>query len=928
MRNRLWRVDNVLQHEFTATPIDGRDTYARRFLTEVEHLEEGEVPFPDASIVTDPAEQDLLLRAFRLSLVHGSAPLLGLQRSRAIPTPYQLVPLLLAVGRERVRLLIADDVGVGKTIEMGLVVSELLARSLVHRALFVVPANLREQTREALAHFFHIDATIVSRHRLRSLERSLMPGQSVWEAHPFVVVSVDYAKKYPGRILDAGWDLVVFDEAHLCARPPMSTRGNRAQKQRYDFAVKAAEVVQHLIMMTATPHNGYTESFASLLDLLDVDAVRWSGPSGEVPTIDRQKAEPHVIQRRREDLRGWFEAAGERFPFPERDPYELIIEMSATEARVMEDVRTYTERLATRSDATVNQWVALHLQKRALSSPAALRRSLQNRVDALRRRLTDEVGTAADAEAAVMDAEPHEDLTDEQLFDRVDRSALGTESEIAELERLKESAAKVTKAKDSKYSSLVQRVWPHVLARQRNKRLIVFTRYRDTLDYLVSNLEADARRPKRGMETLSGTAVFAIHGDMNPKDRIEAFASFEAADKAILVATDVISEGVNLQRACSALVHYELPWNPNRLEQRNGRVDRYLQPEERVILGTLVYDDELDVTILNVLVRKAAEIREEYGFSPPFFSSSRDLVDLMRAYGHVPARQLDLFSAAADASEEPQLVAMSREAADRMRDEGFYGHDSVELREVQEALAQTNRTVGDRTDLELFVRAALGRFGAGLTDVGADRFEADLSRSEHLADLSPDGEPMVLTLDAELAREDLSVDVVDLAHPLVRRLVDLVRDEGVGNLDGSQVGRVTGYAHPSASEVTVLAHVLARFLSASAPPVLMEELVPVAVRPWSEQAVVPSEEAVGLLSPARAMSTLYPSDVADAVSEVVRNGTLDAAIAHAIGERQADLESRGRQLAQAGGPWAAGMADLSLASRDILTLTVVEPPAS
>ena len=926
MRNRLWRVDNVLEHEFTATPIDGRDTYSRRFLTEVEHVDEGEVPFPDAAIVTDPAEQDLLLRAFRFSMVHGSAPLLGLQRSRAIPTPYQLVPLLLAVGRERVRLLIADDVGVGKTIEMGLVVSELLSRSLVHRALFVVPANLREQTRDALSHFFHIDATIVSRHQLRSLERNLMPGQSVWEAHPFVIVSVDYAKRYPGRILDAGWDLVVFDEAHLCARPPMSTRGSRAQKQRYDFAVKAAEAVPNLVLMTATPHNGYTESFASLLDLLDVGAVQWTGPTGDVPQIDREKVKPHIVQRRREDLRGWFEAAGERFPFPERDPYELIIEMSATEARVMADVRSYTERLASRSDATVNQWVALHLQKRALSSPAALRRSLQNRIDALRRRLTDELGTAADAEAAVMDAEPHDDLTDEQLFDRVDRSALGTESDLAELEHLKESAAKLTKAKDNKYSSLVQRVWPHVLARQRNKRLIVFTRYRDTLEYLVDCLVNDAKRPKRGLETLADTSVFAIHGDMNPKDRTETFAAFEAADKAILLATDVLSEGVNLQRACSALVHYELPWNPNRLEQRNGRVDRYLQPEDRVILGTLVYDDELDVTILNVLVRKAAQIRSEYGFSPPFFSSSRDLVDLMRAYGHVPTKQLDLFTAATDAGEDEGLVAASRQAADRMRDEGFYGHDTVELREVQEALSQTTRTVGSRDDLERFVRAALKRFRADVTDRGADRFEADIASSETLADLSPDGEPLILTIDAQLAREDLSIDVVDLAHPLVRRLVDLVRDEGVGNLDGSQLGRVTGYAHPEATEVSVIAHVLARFLTASSPPVLMEELVPVVVRAWSEREV-PSQEASALLTPTRAVSSLDQTDVLAAVEEVKRGGALDRAIDREVGERRKELQARGQQLAEAGGPWASGMADLSLASRDILTVTVVEPPA-
>ena len=127
MRNRLWRVDNVLDHEFHATPIDGRDPFARRFLSDLEILAEGSLAAPDPDKASDPAEHDLLLRAFRLSLVHGSAPLAGLQRSRAIPTPYQLVPLLLAVGKDRVRLLIADDVGVGKTIEMGLVTSELIA---------------------------------------------------------------------------------------------------------------------------------------------------------------------------------------------------------------------------------------------------------------------------------------------------------------------------------------------------------------------------------------------------------------------------------------------------------------------------------------------------------------------------------------------------------------------------------------------------------------------------------------------------------------------------------------------------------------------------------------------------------------------------------------------------------------------------------
>src|SRR3954470_19887197 len=159
-RARVWRIDSVQDGSLTATPLDGRDLPPRRFAAAVEEVLDGTLSFPDPRETTDPTEQDLFLRAHQVSLVHGSAPIHGLQRSRAIPTPYQLVPLLMALGEERVRLLIADDVGIGKTIEAGLVLAELLSRGLARRVLVVVPANLREQWQEALDHFFHLDATI------------------------------------------------------------------------------------------------------------------------------------------------------------------------------------------------------------------------------------------------------------------------------------------------------------------------------------------------------------------------------------------------------------------------------------------------------------------------------------------------------------------------------------------------------------------------------------------------------------------------------------------------------------------------------------------------------------------------------------------------------------------------------------------------
>ncbi|MYA17649.1 MAG: DEAD/DEAH box helicase, partial [Gammaproteobacteria bacterium] len=663
MRRRLWRIDHVLNYEFLATPIDGRDVFSRRFLREVEVLAEGSLAIPDPNKASDPAEHDLLLRAFRLSLVHGSAPLAGLQRSRAIPTPYQLVPLLLAVGKDRVRLLIADDVGVGKTIEMGLVTSELIARGKVRRALFVVPANLREQTQEALSHFFHLDATIIAGHLRRGLERQLMPGQSVWEAHDLVVVSVDYAKRHPGEILNPShpWDLVVFDEAHLCAQPhrPPGSR-SAPDMARHDFAKKAAALIPNLMLLTATPHSGHSDSYASLLELLDADMVHWTGQNQQTPIIDREAAKPHVVQRRRSDIERWFSEAGEEFPFPERDQREEVIGISSEERMVLEALRGYTDKLTAASDRVINTWVALHLQKRALSSPEALRCSIKNRIGALQRKLGDEQDSASDAEIAVTDGEGGDhDLSDEELFARVDGYALGGRDEIDELHAIKEFAAKVTVARDSKYRRLVEKVIPLALLAQKAKRVIIFTRYKDTLDYLVKNLAKDAkgtRKPGR----LDGIEVFEIHGQLTQPDRRARFAAFEAAQRAVLVATDCISEGMNLQRACAALVHYELPWNPNRLEQRNGRIDRFRQPEKKVTIRTLVYDDPLDVTILEALVKKAQEIRRHYGFSPPFFSSSRDLVDLMRLHGQLPSRQLDLFSTSANA--DPELLTQEATA--------------------------------------------------------------------------------------------------------------------------------------------------------------------------------------------------------------------------------------------------------------------------
>ena len=194
-RHRLWRVDRYEGEELLATTIDGGETEQHRLYLGVdlngrpfESIVQAQLELPDTRKVGYPAAQDLLLRAYRLSLLHGSAPLLSLQRSRVVPTNYQLVPVALALEEPRVRLAIFDDVGLGKTIEAGLIITELLARQMAARVLVICPANLREQWREALAYFFHLEARIISTRHRREMERQLPIGANPWEFYRCLIV--------------------------------------------------------------------------------------------------------------------------------------------------------------------------------------------------------------------------------------------------------------------------------------------------------------------------------------------------------------------------------------------------------------------------------------------------------------------------------------------------------------------------------------------------------------------------------------------------------------------------------------------------------------------------------------------------------------------------------------------------------------------
>src|SRR5215217_44559 len=759
-RGRLWRVDGLDGDVLVATSIDGGQTEQHGFYLPFEDVVPAQLDFPPPEKVGFPQSQDLLLRAYRLSMMHGSAPLVSLRRSRVIPTEYQLVPVVMALNAPRVRLLIADDVGLGKTIEAGLVITELLSRQMARNLLVVCPANLREQWREALEYFFHLDAKIVSSRHRRALERNLPAGANPWEFYRYFVTSIDYAKTpaIRNQLLEQEWDVVLVDEAHLMAKPHQAVADQRVDMERWRLGEALSKKARHLLLLTATPHNGYTDSFASLLSMLGVDAT--SGPPHE-PRIHRKVAENHVCQRRRKDVEEWFERSGKKSPFPRRDQDEVIVQPTSYEREAISAVKDYGNLVLSSAQSGARRpvmayWTVMHLHKRALSSPEALRVSLKNRRESLERKLEglliedEESGVSPEAaRAETLDEDTGERVSDEEAGRRMERAAYGTPEAIREelkaLEGVEEAAKQVTRTRDGKLQELLKNELRRRLAG--NPKCIIFTRYADTMRYLEKEIGRSSR--------YEGVEVVTIHGGLNERQRRERFVAFERARSAVLLATDAISEGINLQHAASQVIHYELPWNPNRLEQRNGRVDRFGQREPVVYVRTLVMDETLDAAILRVLVEKAAKIRADYGFAPPYFGDETNVLDLIREQGfttRLAPQQLGLFDAPEDAQTEAP-DPFSEETVRRIEGESFYGQTHIRLPDVEERLRETERTVGSPKQIETFVLSGLSRFGCGITENGDGSYRISIANPVLRTSSTGDVVPRA-TFDAEKALDD------------------------------------------------------------------------------------------------------------------------------------------------------------------------------
>lgn len=576
-------------------------------------------PPPDPATAADFVAARLVRDAARLSLRSGAGPFRSLGRIAVRPRPYQFVPLIMALRLDPVRLLISDDVGVGKTIETAMIARELLDRGDARRLCVLCPPHLCDQWQRELEEKFGISAVIVRSNTLARLERDVQPsGTSVYEYYPHVVVSIDFAKLDTRKhdLLAHASDLVIVDEAHGAARPGGSGRND--QQLRYELVHNLARnKARHLILVTATPHSGIEASFQSLLGLLDpkFEALDLQ----QIGDRDRGSLARHFVQRARIDVRKWM---GTDTQFPTRVAVEVPYSLSPAYRELFESVRAFTRDLIKEPGLSlprqrVRYWAALALLRCVMSSPDAAVRAFDARMRAasgevdedLRRRETmDPI-----AGEMALDAEP-----EASIGIAVAEAGLGAERKLRLFRR--QTEAIVAGGQDLKIEEAANSV--AVLLRE-GFRPIIYCRYVATANYVAAELEKRLRAAFRDLH------IVAVTGETGSDEEREAHvAALTASERRVLVATDCLSEGVNLQEHFDAVVHYDLPWNPNRLEQREGRVDRYGQPRDQVravlMFGTA---NPIDAAVLRVLIRKAREIHKRLGISVPVPVDSETVVN-------------------------------------------------------------------------------------------------------------------------------------------------------------------------------------------------------------------------------------------------------------------------------------------------------------
>ena len=773
----------------------------------------------------DGARFRLVSEALRIRLAHLFDPLLAVHSSVVDPLPHQITAVYEAMlPRQPLRFLLADDPGAGKTIMAGLLIRELMARGDLERCLVVCPGSLAEQWQDELYNRFQLSFEILTNDKLESAR------SGNWFKEPDLAIArldkLSRAEDVQAKLQapDCGWDLVVCDEAHK-----MSARyfGNEVKyTKRYHLGQLLSGITRHFLLMTATPHNGKEEDFRLFMSLLDSDRfegrLRTEGDATDASDLMRRMIKEKLLRFDGTPL------------FPERIAYTVSYRLSDAESSLYEAVTNYVKEEFNRAEALSNGtragtvgFALTILQRRLASSPEAIYQSLRRRRERLEGRLLEleslqRKGHSADdymLPAVQLGKDDLEDLedapgdeiedTEERLLDQATAASSIAElnAVIEALKHLEALAARVSSSgvdtKWNQLSGLLEKIFTSAGIRNRigepelpygagkipepqpspRQKLVIFTEHRDTLTYLQQRITTFQGRLQ---------AVVLIHGGMKREDRNHAQDAFRNDPQVqVLIATDAASEGINLQRA-HLMVNYDLPWNPNRIEQRFGRVHRIGQTEV-CHLWNLIADDTREGDVYRTLLEKLEQARNALGGQVfdvlgKLHFDGRPLRELMVEairYGEQPEVRARLNTALDDALDRDKI-------RDLLEDHAL-AQDVMDTSRVQRVRERMERAQLRRLQpyfIELFLREACQAVGGTLRQRETRRYEithvpAVLKNRDRLkgAGLRIQSRYERITFDKSLVTLPgrPTATLVCPGHPLLDALTDLVleRDRGL-----------------------------------------------------------------------------------------------------------------------------------------------------
>lgn len=770
-------------------PLGGTEDEVTGIYVPLENVEGAQFDLPSPISPGDFSSARLLRDAIRLGFRSSAGPFRAFGKMAVEPRPYQLVPLLVALKLDPVRVLIADDVGIGKTIEACLIGRELLDRGEVTGLAVLCPPHLAEQWQKELSDKFHIEAELVLSSTAMKLERRCRPGESLFDYYPHVIVSTDFIKSDRRRdeFLRTCPELVIVDEAHTCS----FGSGTRGHHQRYELVQKLSQNMnRHMILVTATPHSGNEETFRSLLGILS-DSLKTlpENLSGKENENYRRMLAEHFVQRRRADIEHYLQTDT---PFPKREDREVTYKLSKEYRDLIDKAIVYArESVKEAGEGAFHQrvrwWSALALLRCLSSSPAASASTLRMRsrgAEAEDEEALNEIGRRTvldmidDESSEGIDVAPGSVFADEEAAEKKVRSFLG---------KMADEAESLKDGKDEKLSKAVDIVREFL---KDGFNPILFCRFIPTAEHVGEHLRKKLDK---------SVDVIVITGLLPPGEREERILQIDRQRPRVMICTDCLSEGINLQDIFNAVMHYDLSWNPTRHEQREGRVDRYGQSSKTVrVLTYYGLDNPVDGIVLELLLKKHRTIRNSLGISVPVPVNTEQIVEAVfeglllkdeyskkkSGYSGRGYEQLLLFEDFFKPQKEELYIKWEAAGEREKRSRTMFAQETIKADEVAQELEEVHQALGSSLNLYKFFTEALKLHGAIINENKDNSISVNLKETPLvLRELMNSPEKFTARFEMPVKEGEI---YLTRTHPFIEGLSGFVMDSA---LDAVQEGK-------------------------------------------------------------------------------------------------------------------------------------------